>query len=202
MDFLDYIITKDKELFVYLNAFGTENWDQIWLGITNQFMWTPLFLFFFILIFKAYGWKKGVILLLVTAALVTFSDQYVNFLKDSFQRLRPNNDPTINTVIRILKRPRSYSFVSGHACTSFAATTFIILSLRKHYKYTYFFLIWPILFSLSRIYVGVHFPLDITVGAMNGLLIGVLFYKLSLYFLSKFKDGQNLDTLQTPPADS
>jgi len=195
VDFIDQIIAKDKELFVYLNSLGSESWDQLWMGITNQFMWTPLFLFFFILIFKAYGWKKGVVLVLVAAALVTFSDQYVNFLKDSIQRLRPNNDPTVNTLIRILKRPRSYSFVSGHACTSFAATFFIVLSLRKHFKYTYLFFIWPVVFSFSRIYVGVHFPLDIAMGALNGLLIGYLFYKLSLFFLAKVNDGRSRPTV-------
>ena len=192
MSFLDSIIVKDKELLVYLNSLGVESWDQFWMIVTNQFSWIPLFLLLFILIFKAYGWKKGIVLLLVTALLITFSDQFVNFIKDYFGRLRPNNDPTINEIIRILKRPRSFSFVSGHSTTSFAVTTFMILSLKQFYKYPYILLIWPILFAYSRIYVGVHFPIDIFVGMLLGVLEGFIFYKISLVLLKKIPEDRRL----------
>ena len=132
MNFIDQIIEYDKKLFIYLNNWGSESWDEFWLFITNQFSWTPLFLLLLYLIFKAYGWKKGLILVLITAALVTFSDQFVNLIKNNIARLRPNNDPTVNELIRILKRSRGFSFISGHSTTSFAVTTFMILTLRKY----------------------------------------------------------------------
>jgi undecaprenyl-diphosphatase len=185
LSFIDTLIEKDKELFVYLNSLGVESWDQFWMIITDQFNWIPLFLLLFILIFKAYGWKKGIILVIVAALLVAFSDQFVNLIKDYFGRLRPNNDPTINEMIRILKRPRSFSFVSGHSTTSFAATTFMILTLKKYYKYSSLLLIWPVLFAYSRIYIGVHYPIDIFVGMLLGVLEGFIFYKISLTFLKK-----------------
>jgi undecaprenyl-diphosphatase len=185
LSFIDTLIEKDKELFVYLNSLGVESWDQFWMIITDQFNWIPLFLLLFILIFKAYGWKKGIILVIVAALLVAFSDQFVNLIKDYFGRLRPNNDPTINEMIRILKRPRSFSFVSGHSTTSFAATTFMILTLKKYYKYSSLLLIWPVLFAYSRIYIGVHYPIDIFVGMLLGVLEGFIFYKISLAFLKK-----------------
>ncbi|MDY7395699.1 phosphatase PAP2 family protein [Aureibaculum sp. 2210JD6-5] len=185
MDFLDQIIEYDKELFIYLNNWGSEPWDEFWLTITNQFSWIPLFLLLFYFIFKAYGWKKGLVLVLVAAALVTFSDQFVNLIKNGIARLRPNNDPTVKELIRILKNPKGFSFISGHSTTSFAVTTFMILTLRKYYKYTFSLLIWPLLFAYSRIYLGVHFPLDIFIGMLVGILIGILFYKISLFFLKK-----------------
>ncbi|RPD96699.1 phosphatase PAP2 family protein [Aureibaculum marinum] len=187
MDVLDQIIEYDKRLFVFLNTLGSESWDGFWKILTNQFNWTPFFLLLFYLVFKAYGWKKGIVLILVTAALVTFSDQFVNFIKDTVARLRPNNDPTINELIRILKRPKSFSFVSGHSTTSFAVTTFMILILKKHYKYTFLLLIWPILFAYSRIYIGVHFPMDIFIGMLLGIVIGLIFYEISLFFLKKLQ---------------
>jgi len=185
LSFIDTIIERDKELFVYLNALGVESWDQFWIIVTNQFSWIPLFAFLLFLVFKAYGWKKGLMIMVVAALLVTFSDQFVNFIKDYFGRLRPNNDPTINEVIRILKRPKSFSFVSGHSTTSFAVTTFMILTFKKHYKYPLLLLIWPVLFAYSRIYVGVHFPVDIFVGMLLGVLEGYIFYKISVSFLRK-----------------
>lgn len=155
------------------------------MALTNQFNWTPFFLLLFILIYKVYGWKKTIVLVLVAAILVAFSDQFVNLIKDFFGRVRPNNDPTINDIIRILKRPGSPSFVSGHSTTSFAVTIFVILTLKKYYKYSYVLLLWPILFAYSRIYIGIHYPLDIFIGMLLGILEGFIFYKISLAFLKK-----------------
>ena len=136
MSFLDKIIQYDKELLVFINTMGSENWDGFWLAITNQLSWIPLYLLFFYLIFKALGWKKGLGLILLTALLVTFSDQFTVFLKNYFERLRPNRDPSINEIIRILKNNSSFSFVSGHATTSTAVTLMMHLTLKKYYKYT------------------------------------------------------------------
>lgn len=191
MTFLEKIIQYDKDLFVILNGLGTENWDSFWMTVTNQFNWIPLYLIFFYLIFKSLGWKKGIALLFLTALLVTFSDQLTVFIKNSFGRLRPNRDPSINEFIRILKNNKSFSFVSGHATTSTAVSLFMHLTLKKNYRFTILFFIWPILFAYSRIYIGVHFPLDVTVGALLGILIGFIFYKLSLRIISKM-DSKNL----------
>jgi len=185
LSFLDKIIAQDKELLIYLNSLGSETWDGFWMAATNQFSWIPLFALMLFLVFKAYGWKKGLVLVVVISLLITFSDQFANFLKDSFGRLRPNNNPTINDLIRILKRPSSFSFVSGHATTSFAVTTFLIATLRNYYKYAYLLLIWPMLFAYSRIYIGVHYPVDIFAGMLIGLMIGVLFYRISVMILKK-----------------
>ena len=183
MSLLDKIIRLDKELMVLLNGMGTESWDSFWLICTDQLSWIPLYLLFFYLIFKSLGWKKGLALVLLAALLVTFSDQFTVFLKDSFERLRPNRDPEISDTIRILKNNSSFSFVSGHATTSMAVSLLMYLTLRDKYRYTYLFFIWPLMFAYSRIYIGVHFPLDVLSGALLGALIGYLFYRISLKLL-------------------
>ncbi len=165
---------------VQLNGLGTESWDQFWILATNQLSWIPLYLVFFYLIFKSLGWKKGLALVVLTAVLITFSDQFTVFLKDSFERLRPNRDPSVNTMIRILKNNSSFSFVSGHATTSMAVSLLMFLTLRKSFPYTWLFFIWPIIFAYSRIYIGVHFPMDVLCGALLGAGIGYLFYRLSV----------------------
>ena len=187
MTFLDKIIQYDKELLVFLNGLGNENWDSFWMTLTNQFTWIPLYVFFLVLIVKALGWKKGVALLLIAALLITFSDQFTVFIKNYTERLRPNRDPQINDIIRIIKNNKSFSFVSGHATTSTAISFFMHLTLKKYYKYTILFFTWPLLFAYSRIYIGVHFPIDVTMGALLGLLIGFVFYKLSVKILLKVK---------------
>jgi len=185
LNLLENIIQKDKELLIFLNALGNESWDAFWLVVTNQFSWFPLYLIFSYLIFKSYGWKKLVALLIFTGLLITFSDQFVNFIKNFFQRLRPNNDPSINQIIRIVKNSGGYSFVSGHATSSMAVSLFVFLTLKKYYKYILLIFFWPLFFGYSRIYLGVHFPVDILSGFFLGGLIGTVFYKLSLLILQK-----------------
>lgn len=180
MSLLDKIIRFDKELMVLLNGMGTESWDQFWLLATNQLSWIPLYLLFLYLGFKSMDWKKGLALVILAAILVTFSDQFTVFLKDFFERLRPNRDPSINGIIRILKNNKSFSFVSGHATTSMAVSLFMYLTFKKNYPYTYLFFIWPLMFAYSRIYIGVHFPLDVLCGALLGVGIGYAFYLISL----------------------
>jgi len=185
LDFLDNLIQYDKELLVFLNGLGNENWDTFWLIITNQLSWIPLYLLFFFLIFKTFGWKKGIVLIILTAAMVAFSDQLTVFIKNSVERLRPNNDPVLKDIIRVIKNNTSFSFVSGHATTSTAVTIFMHLTLKKYYKHTIVFFLWPMLFAYSRVYIGAHFPLDITVGAILGAFVGFIFYQLSLIILAK-----------------
>ncbi|RKF03006.1 undecaprenyl-diphosphatase [Tenacibaculum lutimaris] len=175
---IENIIQKDKEFLIYLNNLGSEQWDGFWLTITNQFSWTPLFALILYLVFKYYGWKKGLFTIIFLTLLVTFSDQFTNFIRGVFERLRPNNDPEIKDVLRTLIRPQSYSFVSGHATTSTVVTVFMILLLKKHVEYIKFLVLFPLIFAYSRLYLGVHFPIDILAGFINGTIIGLLAYKL------------------------
>ena len=92
--------------------------------------------------------------------------------------MRPNNVEALGELIRILQKPTNYSFFSGHASSSFSVTTFVVLALRKYTKWIYLAYIWPLIFVMSRIYVGVHYPSDIFVGALVGTAFAFFFYFL------------------------
>ena len=79
----DSLIHKDKELLIFLNNLGSEQWDPFWLVITNQLYWSPLFLFVFFLVIKSFGWKRGGFVILALILLVAFSDQFTNLIKDT-----------------------------------------------------------------------------------------------------------------------
>lgn len=175
---IENIIQKDKELLIFLNNLGNENWDSIWLLITNQKNWAPLIIFILYLIIKSYGWKRGGFMIFSLIILIAFSDQFTNLIKNTVERLRPNNDPEIKHLLRTFINPQSYSFMSGHATTSTFSTVFIILLLKDKYKYAYLLLLFPAVFAYSRLYLGVHFPIDIFVGFVIGVTFGKLYYYL------------------------
>jgi undecaprenyl-diphosphatase len=72
----------------------------------------------------------------------------------------------------------SYSFFSGHASNSMAVTVFLYLNLKRYSKYFYVLFLWPLIFAYSRIYLGLHYPVDILSGYLFGLFGGFMFFKL------------------------
>lgn len=186
---VDKILSYDTQLFVFLNGLGSETYDGLWLLITKQTNWIPLFLVLLYLILRKIGIKQTLYLLLFVAVLITFTDQFTNLFKNGFQRLRPCNNPEINDVIRIVKSSKSFSFFSGHAANSMAVTTFLFLILKRYYKYSYLLFLWPLVFAYSRIYLGLHYPLDIFSGYVFGLLSGFMMYTIYQRVQKKYFDN-------------
>jgi undecaprenyl-diphosphatase len=91
--------------------------------------------------------------------------------------LRPCNNPEINTFIRIVKASDSFSFFSGHAANTMAVATFLYLNFKGKIKYLGFLFLWPLIFAYSRIYLGLHYPIDILSGYLCGVISGFLFFK-------------------------
>ena len=127
--------------------------------------------------------REAFSMVLTLLVMVFFVTTVTDLTKQAVARLRPNNVEELNTLIRILRSPSGYSFFSGHASSSFSVTTLVVLFTRYQFKWVYLFYIWPILFAISRIYVGVHFPIDLMVGALVGMLSAWLFYKLYLLLI-------------------
>jgi len=175
---LEKLIQIDKQLFIFLNGLGSPTFDGLWLIITQQAYWTPIFLLLLYLVYKKIGAKQTLILLLFVAVLVAFTDQVTNLFKNHFQRLRPCNDTSINTIIRAVKGSNSYSFFSGHAANTSAVALFLFLNFRKKHKYFGLIFIWPMIFAYSRIYLGLHFPIDILTGYFFGTTFGFLMFKI------------------------
>jgi undecaprenyl-diphosphatase len=186
---LDQLLELDKELFLYLNKLGTSSWDTLWLIITDEFTFAPLYAFLLFLIYKKYGLKPLLIMVLVIAAMITFTDQISNTFKHGVMRPRPCRlDLLIDEGMRfIAERCGRYGFFSGHASNSMAAAVFGGLVLRPYYKNLIFILLfWSFIVAYSRIYVGVHYPIDILCGMTFGALTGFGFYKLNKHLLKRF----------------
>ncbi|WP_421807835.1 phosphatase PAP2 family protein [Flagellimonas sp.] len=178
------LLKWDRDTFIYLNGLGIEQYDVFWSTATQFTTWIPLFLLFIALFFLKFPKREALYRFLTVLGLAVFIALITHVTKISVARLRPNNTEEIYTLIRILKTPTDYSFFSGHASSSFSITMLVFLFLRQKVKWAILFFIWPILFAMSRIYVGVHFPIDILVGMLVGLLSGWLFYVLYERFIA------------------
>jgi len=185
---IESIIDKDIELLIFLNNLGTSQWDGFWLFVTNKFSAIPLYIILLYLVFKYYGLKKTIVLLLFVILLITFSDQTSNLFKYGFKRLRPCHDENIADLIRLVKARCGglYSYFSAHASNAMAIAVFFSLLLKDKLKYLpYFLIIWALVVAYSRVYIGVHFPLDILTGIVIGGVYATLSYKLFKLFERK-----------------
>ena len=183
---LDWLLVLDRDVFVYLNGLGSEGWDSFWLFITKQFNWIPVFAIILYLAFKRLGWKHAVLVIVLVALLITLTDQTTNLIKNTFQRLRPGNDPLLTDIMRAVQKRKSFSFISGHASNSMAVAYFLYRILKPYLKYMGFIFLWPLIFAYSRIYLGLHYPGDILMGYLYGILMASLMLLLYRYLRDKF----------------
>jgi undecaprenyl-diphosphatase len=178
---IENILNLDREFLIYLNNLGSNNWDFIWLLLTNKLTYFPFFLLVIYLIFKNFSITQSLFVLIAIALLILFTDQFTNLIKDSFQRLRPCRDDTLNFLLRSIDvRCGKYGFFSAHASNSIAVSIFLfkLFNNKNYTTLNYFLLLWVFVFSYSRIYLGVHYPLDIIFGLIFGLIFGILSYKI------------------------
>ena len=172
------LLQLDQQWIIFLNNLGSETYDPFWAQITKTLTWSPLFL---LVIYQLYRTTplKTFLRIIVEVTLLILLVQFVVFqVKTNTMRLRPNNDPMIQSLLRKVISPSSYSFFSGHASTSFAAATFLYLVGRKYYRYIAIIFLWSIFYTYSRLYLGVHYLSDILVGIIFGILLGSAFYRI------------------------
>lgn len=151
------------------------DWLMPWLR--NSLLWAPLYLF--MIVFAVVNYKKtGWWWVLFALCTVTISDLVSSrLIKENIIRLRPCNDPALASWLRVLVgyRPQSSSFTSSHAANHFAMAMFVFTTFKTQFKkWPYLFFIWAFCICYAQVYVGVHYPLDVTSGALIGILIGYL----------------------------
>lgn len=187
---LEALIDWDKKSFLYLNGLGSAQWDGFWLFITDKWASLPLYLVLLYLSYRFLGLKKTGLLLVTVALLITATDQLANFFKYGVQRLRPCHDLELSGTMRLVKSycGGKFGYFSAHAASSMAVATFFSILFRPKSKLLVSMLIlWAMAVGYSRIYIGVHFPLDVISGFAVGILFGWLFAKLYIFALLKIR---------------
>ena len=143
--------------------------------LRQPWFWSPLYLF--LLLFMPYKFgKKGWIWCLVFLISFIISDQVsAHLMKPFFERLRPCNNYHISNLIHlIVPCGGMYGFPSSHAANHFSIGIFSAVTLSRKVKWIWTVaILWAAAVSYAQIYVGVHYPLDVTVGALLGTATGL-----------------------------
>ena len=189
MELLQRILELDKDVFLFFNGFHNDFWDTIIIMITRQETWIPFFASILFFIIKNYR-IKTLLIAIALAILIVATDQFSNVIKDSVQRLRPTHDPAISHLVHIFfGKGGQFGFVSAHAANSVAI---LVLTSRIFKSRSYYFLTltWVLVFCYSRIYIGVHYPLDLICGGLIGWGVGWGLYKLLMFVENHFFFGR------------
>lgn len=180
------LLQWDAELFVLLNSTLTHPWlDWFFPAITDLHKTTLFRIVVPLLMIGAFirGWgvKRGAGLFagfLLTLALADGISTHA--FKKTIQRPRP---PQTEGLTVIQRSPAgSFSFPSNHAVNSFALATFATAFLAGSGPWLF---VIAFLIAYSRVYNGVHFPLDVTAGALLGLVIATLTVRLTKQIVFK-----------------
>jgi undecaprenyl-diphosphatase len=181
---LEQLLHIDTEILLAINGWHAPWADQLMWIISAKATWIPLYLLLIGLLVWRYRkpamtnvkWLKKVpacVVMIVAIGLAVGAADFIasGILKDWVARPRPTRLPELEGVLHLVNDYRSgqYGFVSSHAATTMACGLLFSLIWRNKIA-TIGLMLWVAANCYSRMYLGVHYPLDI----LGGLLVGVL----------------------------
>ncbi len=176
------LLEADRNLFYLINKkLSFSGLDTFMLLLRQPATWIPLYLF--LLLFFYYNCRKYLLPIIVLSLLTfTFTDFIsASILKPFIGRLRPCHDSTLPFAVNSLAGCGGiFGMPSTHASNHFGLATFWFLVIKQTFSQKWYWLwAWAFIICYSQVYVGVHFPGDVIVGALLGTVIAL--YTFSLF---------------------
>lgn len=184
MNLIQFLTDIDTKLFLFLNGLNNNFFDGFMYGASNIPVWIPFYLSVIYIAVRYY--KKEVLFIIPVLVLcIVLTDQISSgLIKEWVQRPRPSRVESLSPFIHLVNGYQGgrFGFVSSHAANTFG---FALLSsaLFRNRFYTITVILWSVLVSYSRIYLGVHYPLDI----LGGMFVGAFAAYVSYSILKKIK---------------
>ena len=177
---MEELIHFDKELLLWFNGSNSLFLDSLIMTLTNAKTWIPLYLSLFYVVLKSNATVKDILLVLAAAGACVLLAGTIDdtIVKPLVARWRPGHDPEIGMLVDTVDgyRGGKYGFFSAHASNTFSIAVFFSLLMRQR-LFTVFMVSYSLINCYTRMYLGVHYPGDITVGLLWGGLVGWGVYK-------------------------
>ncbi len=177
---LEFLNDIDRAITLFLNGSSSLFIDGIAMTATATVTWIPLAAVLIYVILKNNSWTNSLLVILGIALCITLADQLASVIcKPYFARYRPTQDPEIRHLVDVVNNYRGgrYGFFSSHAANTVSLATFLTLLIRNKWLSLLLYS-WAALNCWTRLYLGVHYFGDITVGILWGLLVGWGVYQL------------------------
>ena len=178
---LEVLQDIDRQLLLALNGSDSLFLDRVVRTLTHGATWIPLYLSLFYMVMKNNDNFRRLLLVLGGAGLCYLLAGFVDdeIVKPLVARWRPTHDPEIGTLVDIVDgyRGGNYGFFSAHASNTMSIATFFCWLARSR-RLSIALVLWSLTNCWTRMYLGVHFPGDIIVGIIWGIIVGT-----GVYFL-------------------
>lgn len=175
---LSKLLDLDQRLTLAVNGSDSIFWDNLMYVVTNTLSWSLLMAVLIIVVFKNNSVKDSVLIFITIGVMIFVADRLCSgIVKPCVARWRPTQDPQIMYLVDIVNGYRGgrFGFFSGHACNTFCVASFLAWLFRSP-KVTAVLFFWCATTTFTRLYLGVHYLGDVTVGAIAGFAVGTLFY--------------------------
>lgn len=172
----------DEKILLAVNGWsGIPLADELMVFASSKWAWVPLYVVLFFVLYRQIGQQRLWWFLLAVGMMIVLTDQgSVVFFKEVFHRVRPCHDQQLMLTLNLVsgKCGGQFGFVSSHSANVFALAVLIWNVLKENGSAWFGMFVWAGAVSISRVYLGVHFPSDIFVGGLYGCTVGYLVFKL------------------------
>ncbi len=195
MDLIQQLNFYDTQFLLFLNGLHNSFFDGFMYTFTQTYVWIPFYLSIIYVILKSQK-KQGLWIILSLILCIVIADQVSSgFIKNAVQRLRPSHEPSLEGLIHSVNAyvGGKFGFTSSHASNTFSFALLSALYFRNK-NFSIAVISWSLINCYSRIYLGVHYPLDIIGGLMVGFLTVLGCYAL----MSKLKPALIEKNLELP----
>lgn len=171
---LETLLQLDSALSLSINHLNSDFLDSIMITVSYKWTWVPFYALLLGIQFKQNSWKEVAVMLVFIALGVVLTDQISVLMKDSFMRLRPCHDPELSQYLHLPNGcGGKFSFVSSHAANTMGLAVLLSHFLKGKWVVPVM-LVFAILNSYSRVYLGKHYLFDVLGGMVLALLIGAV----------------------------